>query len=667
MKGVVLAVIFVLLSVTQADICAIKYPPDVEKCLNSFGNADSTKYVGEDIACFCISTFVFLNKKKIMPRVVTKEEIEYVNKISRPSTTGRQKRATFLPPGNVRIRKEYRLLTAGERGRYHRCMRLLKTSRDANGMSRYDRLVRIHSNGVDAHRGEHFLPWHRIYLWMLENELRDLGGECSQVTLPYWDCSAEYYANLFEPRSGQHSIIFSDEFAGIGPRGTYSDWGLVRDIAPNGRLFGRERIRDLKANGQSSTILNPFHYWSIERDHNMIHRFVGGGLNDLSTAPEDPVFFLLHCYIDFVWQEVRLTLPDPSFYPFDDSVTMDRLSNWTIAEGMSELWHQRHVQYQPSFGCESGSSCDGIEGLRCEYFEDLGRRCMSSRQQEQQQEQQQQEQWENWWTWAWRKRKRRAISRHHSHDCSTAHPRTTIDRKVHVCNKQTCPSDPLSMQNTFMLNDVTDGSRWVYLPVKVTYERPRGLKFDAYSCYKGKNAPVINTTMDIYDPDFNPDLARHLYTGEAKSYESCRISGEGSAKVFIRSDGINYMGNAVEYAIMDDRYPLSSQKAFVPIKDPTVNDTVVCLLAYDTCGRLCLPTCRLKGSHPTAYTPCSGCIKVNNAFPKMYGRSVADLVTSQWTFNDIGKTNFLDPTESDNDIFLKFVCDSSSKFPWKRQ
>ncbi|XP_021339705.1 uncharacterized protein LOC110440914 [Mizuhopecten yessoensis] len=441
-------------------------------------------------------------------------------------------------------------------------------------------------------------------------------------------------------------------------------------------LFGRDRIERLKREGTNDRIANPYDSLSIESDHNRIHNFVGGGLLDISNAPRDPMFFLLHCYIDYVWQEVRLAMHarglDPQIYPFTrDSnhykdLPMDGFGDWTNEEGYSNQWYGRHVRYEQSFDC--ASRCDGIEGLRCmDVSEGWERRrqCVSVRQ--------------TpvttlppittlppWWNW-WNRRKKRAVDSQHAHDCGSAHSRKALEPKVLVCDRQTCPSGPSSMQNTFILNDVTDASLWVYIPIKVIYERPRGLQFHAYACYTGKHAPAINSTIDIYDPAFNPDLARHLYTGEARSYESCRISGEGAAKIFIRADGINYSGNSMEYAIMDERYPLSSQKAFIPIKDPTINDTEVCLLAYDSCGRLCLPTCRLKGSHPPAYAPCTGCVRVNNAYPRMYGRSIADIVAVQWSFNDVGYTQFLDPTESDEDVFLKFVCDSSSKFPWQRQ
>ncbi|XP_021362631.1 tyrosinase-like protein 2 [Mizuhopecten yessoensis] len=164
MKGMLWAVIFVVLPATQADIQAIKYPQSLEKCLKSFGDGEATQIVGENLACFCISTFAFRNKQKIKPHVASEQVRQYVDKMSQNPTKRRRKRGTFLPPGNLRIRKEYRMLSERERENYHNCMNQLKRPNN-NGFSRYDELASIHSGNINAHGGVNFLAWHRVYLW----------------------------------------------------------------------------------------------------------------------------------------------------------------------------------------------------------------------------------------------------------------------------------------------------------------------------------------------------------------------------------------------------------------------------------------------------------------------------------------------------------------------
>ena len=48
-----------------------------------------------------------------------------------------------------------------------------------------------------------------------------------------------------------------------------------------------------------------FIYLSIQGLHNNVHVWVGGELNDVDGAPQDPVFFFHHCYIDYFWEQYR--------------------------------------------------------------------------------------------------------------------------------------------------------------------------------------------------------------------------------------------------------------------------------------------------------------------------------------------------------------------------
>ncbi|XP_060067655.1 uncharacterized protein LOC132547864 [Ylistrum balloti] len=673
----------------HADVQTIPYPPLLEKLYKSFGKSDASNRIGESIGCYSISTFAFKNNQVINPYVPPDAAREYVQRVSQNPAKRRQKRGTFLPPGQYRLRKEYRMMSTTERNVFQTCLQELK-ERYIGDMSIYDTIAAIHKEDIDVHNGVNFLPWHRVYLWTLENALRDLGGNCSQVTLPYWDCTAEYYANTLVPNSAAQSIIFSERFAGLGngavTDGPFRNWNLSRQVSESWELFGRDTIEWLKTIGTNDLITSPGTYYSIEFYHNMIHRFVGGYLSSITNAPRDPLFFMLHCFVDAIWEEIRQAMIlrglDPTVYP---NVTneghkgpqpMDVFTGWTNEEGFSNLWYERHVRYQPSFSCrpEGGDTCKNTEGVECIWNEySMQQECTAFRESATESSEPQTVTTTPhpptttlpWWFWFWKKRKRRAATSHNINDYGSSHTTIAEKDKVHVCDSHTCPSAPTSMQNTYTINGVTDSALWVYLPVKVIFIRPPGLKFHTFPCYSDGKVAAFNFTQDIFDPAFNVDLKRHLHTGKGRPYDYCRINDAGSAKIYIRSDGINYDGNSMEYASLDERYPISSQKAFIAIKDPTFNVTEVCLMAYDSCGRLCLPTCRRKGS--AVYQPCTGCIRVNNKHPKMYGRTVADIVADQWTFNSIDDYEFLDPTESAENIYLKFVCDASSKFPWQRQ
>ncbi len=100
----------------------------------------------------------------------------------------------------MRIRKNGALLPRAERERYVNAVKALKsdivrTLDDGTRVGRYDQLVALHLGvttrftGQTAiadggHGGPAFLPWHRKYLLMLEDQLRAVD---SGVTIPYWE------------------------------------------------------------------------------------------------------------------------------------------------------------------------------------------------------------------------------------------------------------------------------------------------------------------------------------------------------------------------------------------------------------------------------------------------------------------------------------------------
>ncbi|XP_060079092.1 uncharacterized protein LOC132558533 [Ylistrum balloti] len=653
--------LLLVLPVIAADFTAIDYPPKVKECLMSESNMNASVCTGESIASTCISTFAWHNKAKIHPYVPTKAEEDFILKMSVNPMHERVRRdKRFKKRGRRRKRKEYRLLSKRARDRFHMCLNLLKntTVRKNGVISQYDAIAAMHNAQVagSAHGGPNFLGWHRVYLFTLENALRSVSRQCRRVTLPYWDCSAEYYSDQLFNGNSANSIIFSDDFAGnadgVVTTGPFSDWGLVRNIGFAGSLFGRDEIDDMLSRISHEEITVPFAQsrYNLEFYHNRIHVFLGGFLMDISLAPRDPLFFLLHTYIDYVWELFRQSLIsrgiDAERYPPTGGLDfrhapdrpMEGFPEWQNKDGYLNDWNDRIAHYKPSFHCEQERKCR--RGPRrgrwigCRRVGIFGTQCVSLPQRNNQGE---------------TRRRRSAYVK----DKSTY-------THVQMCDKETCPYQESSIQNTYALNDQIDPSLWVYILAKIVYERSPGLMFNTYDTFTKSH------NMDVFDPSRNDRLNKMLYTGKARTYDSCRISRTGATKIFVRADGISYSGNSIEYAIVDERYPIMVQKAFVPIKDPGYDTSEVCLMAYDECGRICLPTCLVKDSDPPMYAPCSGCIRVDSKSPKRYGKTIADVTADHWMFHNLHKKDFVCPEEINDHVFLKFVCDSSSMFPWQR-
>ena len=75
------------------------------------------------------------------------------------------------------------------------------------------------------HSNSEFLPWHREYIYQLENAIRGLGGEYSCFTLPYWDWTLE--PTPADVANGSQLFILNSGLGGDGDGDCLDDdvWG----------------------------------------------------------------------------------------------------------------------------------------------------------------------------------------------------------------------------------------------------------------------------------------------------------------------------------------------------------------------------------------------------------------------------------------------------------
>jgi tyrosinase len=59
--------------------------------------------------------------------------------------------------------------------------------------------------------------------------------------------------------------------------------------------------------------------YDLEFHHAAVHVYVGGAMTRLDTATFDPVFFMHHAFIDYIWELFRTNLKainvNPETYP----------------------------------------------------------------------------------------------------------------------------------------------------------------------------------------------------------------------------------------------------------------------------------------------------------------------------------------------------------------
>jgi hypothetical protein len=236
----------------------------------------------------------------------------------------------------------------------------------------------------------------------------------------------------------------------------------------------------------------------------------------------------------------------------------------------------------------------------------------------------------------------------HSPGHSSSFNLDDIRRMTHVTD--------LPIQNTFTINRVSDSRLWVFMPVRIVYMRPPGYFFGSRIVQKSK----FMQNMDMYSPEMYSEFNNISPTVAPGTYPNCYKSLGGSSKVYVQSTGFSYCGKYLEYAVVDERQPISEAIAYVAVKNPDQGAAKVYLTAFDSCGRVCQPRCLIPGSNPPSYQPCSGVINLSNGLPRMYGRTYGEAVRSRWNFGDKNC-----PSSYGGGIFMTFYCDYENVWPWK--
>merc|ERR1719474_1861892 len=231
-------------------------------------------------------------------------------------------------PTNHRHRKSWAASTQAERNLYINGFKQLA----AEGV--VQKFTETHLESSE-HSNAAFLPWHREYVYLMENAIRALGGEYECFTLPYWDWSSE--PTPHDVQDGATLFITDSGLGGDGDGDCLLDydgeddpvWGddaytvyttserfspgncLIRDLdypEETGvcQFYSPSQLMDLIDQSGQYKFFRPY----LEgTPHGLPHVCIGGdAYGDMATyfSPNDPIFYLHHCFVDFlyaIWQD----------------------------------------------------------------------------------------------------------------------------------------------------------------------------------------------------------------------------------------------------------------------------------------------------------------------------------------------------------------------------
>jgi len=144
-----------------------------------------------------------------------------------------------------------------------------------------------------------FLPWHRAYLYRLEQALAD---RVEGVTLPWWDWTTTRgipapYAD--EQAGGAENTLFKSQTL-VTPADIRDGAPLVeetsREPSPPDFLPSPQDLEDVLGQPSFAVFSD-----ACENIHDGVHGWVGGTMGNVGYAAFDPVFWAHHCMIDRVW------------------------------------------------------------------------------------------------------------------------------------------------------------------------------------------------------------------------------------------------------------------------------------------------------------------------------------------------------------------------------
>ncbi|PVD21335.1 hypothetical protein C0Q70_19508 [Pomacea canaliculata] len=355
----VLGLVTCLSLYTSALLRSLPLLNQLKQCYQLAQNYSTQNYVGSMYCWFCESPL--RAQIKGAPAPIDPQKASYFNSLYTHHVEPYLGRG-----GRVRrqatqcVRKEYRTLSDDERRRFHNA---------ANTLWSPTNTMLSPSSTPDSQP-----------LWLTEAQVRGCpkgsGPQCLFALLEL--CLDEGLQNPAQ------SHIFSTDFIGDGDdvvdSGPFAGWitpagvPLRRSVGRDGQLFTRQAIENIMSRDTHADIALPGvdPQYDLEFHHGGVHIYIGGDMAMLDTAANDPVFFLHHAFVDYIWEMFRMRMRNrglnPEVYPvgevndFHLGTAMMGFGNLTHADGYLDDLTASYA-YAPSPECSASQPDCGTKYL----------------------------------------------------------------------------------------------------------------------------------------------------------------------------------------------------------------------------------------------------------------------------------------------------------------
>ncbi|KAI9136252.1 hypothetical protein BKA69DRAFT_1127026 [Paraphysoderma sedebokerense] len=228
----------------------------------------------------------------------------------------------------IKIRKEIRSLSNDE------VKDLIDAIKKMKDEGVYDKFTQKHFDGLKYHGTMWFYPFHRAMVNEFEEEMLKRSKGIVKG-LPYWDegrdFNAPFDSKIFTP-AYFGDVVYGQKHCLKAP---FEGW------THNGKCVEREvQTPNILSASSSETWLVPSHslasglstFSSFETfsrltegiPHGPTHVWIGGNMLDVTVSPADPMFWIHHNYVDFIWATWQRSRNGQYFYSYsNDELTPD--------------------------------------------------------------------------------------------------------------------------------------------------------------------------------------------------------------------------------------------------------------------------------------------------------------------------------------------------------
>ncbi|KAI3316860.1 Di-copper centre-containing protein [Xylariaceae sp. AK1471] len=257
-----------------------------------------------------------------------------LNDGSKPATIGqpiiggtKATAAGTCNPSNPNVRFEWSNYSNGDRTAFVQAIKCLQGkpsggSQYTGSQNRYEDLASVH-RGMTAniHQTAAFLVWHRYFVWVFEQMLRE---ECGfNRAMPWWDetknagnfAASDIFSNAWfgnlpaKTANNQGTCIQSGEFSGdtlhVGPGSANQNHCLSRAADESQTA---QCNSDFTNSCLSMNAYDDFRHCFELGPHGYGHNGIGAVMAEVSSSVGDPIFFMHHLFVDHtfrIWQNAN--------------------------------------------------------------------------------------------------------------------------------------------------------------------------------------------------------------------------------------------------------------------------------------------------------------------------------------------------------------------------